>query len=246
MKTFILLLSLLVSPISMATEPDWTAYQAVLKNTQKGLLNNIQLTLVNYQALKSSQQLAKAYQVLTDFDIKQLTTAAEKRAFYINAYNILALKMIVDHWPVNSIKDLGHWFNPVWDKPAGRLAGKTVTLGEIEHQILRKMNEPRIHFAIVCASVSCPDLRNQPYTAAKLDQQLDSQVIQFLNNSGKGLRIDQKVIQVSKIFAWFEADFADHGGVKAFIHHYKIGLPDLKIVPNLAYDWHLNGINQTH
>ncbi len=160
------------------------------------------------------------------------------------SYNILALKKVVDHWPADSIKDSGSLFTPVWDKPVGSLGGKTVTLGDVEHKILRPMSEPRIHLAIVCASVSCPDLRNEPYTAAKLNDQLDDQAKQFLTNKGKGLNIEKKTIRISKIFDWFEEDFDISGGVRAFITRYREDLPALSIKANIPYDWAVNGIEE--
>jgi len=150
--------------------------------------------------------------------------------------------MVADHWPVESIKDIGHLFSPVWDKPAGSLAGKTVTLAEIEHHILRPMGDARIHLAIVCASVSCPDLRREPYRTEKLSMQLDDQAMRFLNNPGKGLRIEDGIIRGSKIFDWFEEDFAKKGGVVAFIRHYRPDLKEMPIKSNLAYDWSVNAM----
>ncbi len=224
-----------------AQEPDWNAYRQVLNHVQWGTKNGVSLTLVDYAAAKNNGSLGKAYRTLVDFKLESLVSNKEKLAFYINAYNILALKMVTDHWPTESIKDSGSWYSPVWDKPAGQLGGKTVTLGEIEHKILRPMGEPRIHMAIVCASVSCPDLRRQPYSAAELDQQLDEQARNFLNHPGKGLRIENKTIRVSKIFDWFAEDFKVYGGISAFIRYYKPDLPDYKIKTNIPYDWAVNG-----
>jgi len=165
----------------------------------------------------------------------------KKLAFYINTYNILALKMMIDHWPQKSIKDIGGFFNPVWGKEAGMVAGKVVSLDDVENKIIRPMGEPRIHLAIVCASVSCPDLRSEPYTAAKLEVQLDEQVNTFLANNKKGLLVERNELIVSKIFKWFAKDFKHVGGVDSFIRQYR---PDLdkaiKIEDYLDYDWSVN------
>lgn len=243
LKASLLLISLfLLSPVPvLAEEPDWNNYRAVLNHVKPGNKNDVKLMLVDYPAIKVDGSLDKAYQALAAFDSKRLASREERLAFYINAYNILALKTVADHWPLDSIKDVGSLFKPVWDKPAGQLGGKDVTLGEIEHQILRPMGEPRIHLAIVCASVSCPDLRNEPYSAATLDTQLDEQSRRFLDNSGKGLRVGRDRIEVSKIFDWFEKDFAAGGGVEAFIRHYQPRLPALKIRAAIDYDWSVNG-----
>jgi hypothetical protein len=237
----ILLVGLIfISGLASAEEPDWSDYRIVLAHVKPGSKNDVKLMLVDYPTLKTDGSLDKAYQALSSFDPKHLSGRDEQLAFYINAYNILALKTVVDNWPVDSIKDVGSLLSPVWDKPAGELGGKTVSLGEVEHKILRPMGEPRIHLAIVCASVSCPDLRDEPYTASKLSAQLDDQAQRFLDNPGKGLIIDKDHIRVSQIFDWFEKDFAAGGGVAAFIKRYKPTLPDLKIKANIDYDWTIN------
>ena len=240
-KSLLLTISLLFPAWNaVAEEPDWKSYQAVLDHVKPGLKNGVSLMQADYPAIKASGSLDKAYQEISAFNPNRLATREEKLAFYINAYNLLALKMVADHWPLESIKDVGSLLSPVWDKPAGELGGKTVTLGDVEHKILRPIGEPRIHLAIVCASVSCPDLRNEPYKAAKLNTQLDDQAKRFLDNPGKGLKIENDAIRASQIFDWFEKDFAAEGGVTAFIKRYKNGLPDLKIKPDIAYDWAVN------
>ena len=235
--------ALLILSINIfAAEPDWNAYAKVLKNVSPGIKDNVKLALVDYQTLKENGKLEAAYLQLSSFPVKNLSNKEEKLAFYINAYNILALKMVVDHWPLDSIKDVGYLLSPVWGKPAGSIDGKTVSLDDVENKILRPMGEPRIHFAIVCASVSCPDLRNTPYTASKLNDQLDEQVQKFLANTGKGLRIGDESIQISKIFDWFGKDFKPAGGVAAFIRHYRPDLPELPLKEDINYDWNVNGI----
>jgi len=226
---------------AQAAEPDWSDYRVVLNHVKPGNKNGVKLMLVDYPAIKANGSLDKAYQALAGFDPRRLSSREERMAFYINAYNILALKTVADHWPVDSIKDVGSLFKPVWDRPAGQLGGNTVTLGEVEHTILRPLGEPRIHLAIVCASVSCPDLRDEPYSAAKLASQLDDQAQRFLSNTGKGLSVGVDRIKVSKIFDWFEKDFAAGGGVAAFIKRYQPELPDLKIKAAIDYDWSVNG-----
>jgi len=233
---------LLLAANAFAEEPDWSRYQAVLNHVKSGVKNGVSLMLVDYQAIKTEGSLDKAYQALSAFKLERLSSRNEKLAFYINAYNILALKKVLDYWPTKSIKDSGSFFSPVWDKPAGSLGGESVSLGQVEHKILRPMGEPRIHLAIVCASVSCPDLRNEPYTAAKLNDQLNDQARQFLNNKDKGLKIEKKAIRLSKIFDWFEEDFDVNGGVTAFIKRYRTDLSALQIKTNISYDWAVNGV----
>lgn len=116
-----------------------------------------------------------------------------------------------------------------------------MSLDEIEEG-LRQLGEPRIHMAIVCASKSCPDLRREPYAAAKLEEQLADAAMAFLNNPAKGLRMESGAIRVSKIFDWFGGDFEATGGVAAFLTRSHAALPaELPVKADLPYDWSLNG-----
>lgn len=244
-RLMIVTVLLILSFNTLAAEPNWSAYADVLKSVNQGAKNNVKLALVDYRALKENGKLEAAYQQLSNFPVKSLNNKSEKLAFYINAYNILALKMVLDHWPIDSIKDVGNLISPVWGKSAGEIDGKAVSLDEIENKTLRPMGEPRIHFAIVCASVSCPDLRNSPYTASNLNVQLNEQVQQFLSNAEKGLRINNNSIQISRIFDWFEKDFKPVGGVEAFIRRYRADLPQIPLKDDINYDWNVNGITAT-
>jgi hypothetical protein len=241
-KTMSLLLSILclTSVPAHAEDPGWSPYRTVVNHVKSGSKNDVKLMLADYPAVRTDVSLAKTYEALAAFDPKRLSTREERLAFYINAYSILTLKMAADQWPIDSIKAADSLFKPVWDRPAGQLGGKTATLSGIEHAVLRPMGEPGIHLAIVCASVSCPDLRDESYAAAELRQQLDDQAWHFLSNPEKGLAVGGSRIRVSKIFAWYENDFAAAGGVAAFIGRYRPGLPDLKIDAALDYDWSAN------
>jgi hypothetical protein len=201
--------------------------------------------------MKKDPAYSKLIAGLKSFSPAKLKTNREKMAFWINVYNVMAVKMVVDHYPVDSIKDAGSLFESVWKKDVGVVGGKTVTLNDIEHEILRKMGDPRIHVAIVCASVSCPDLRQEAYTVDKLDAQLDDQFKQFLANKGKGLQVDRskKRVTLSKIFDWFEEDFEPKGGVLTYISRYApekdqalLKKEKLK-VSYLDYNWDLNKKN---
>lgn len=238
----LLLFLLLLAPLTVeAAEPDWTPYAALLgKHLSQGEKNGVALNLVDYPALKADPAWPAVVQLVEGFPLERLSSRPEQLAFYINTYNILALKMVVDHWPLASIKEAGSLFSQVWGKPAGRLASGEVTLEGIEHQVLRPMKEPRIHFAIVCASVSCPDLRAEPYTAARLDAQLQEQVKRFLANPAKGLRLAGEEARVSKIFSWFEEDFGGAAGVLAFLGQQVPAAAGVRKVDYLPYDWGVN------
>ncbi len=239
----ILLLCLVfASPYSLANF-DWSSYSTLLgqyvKTAEKaGISGN----LVDYQGIAQDPRYMQLIETMAAFDVKDLE-GNEKLAFYINAYNLLTIKLVIDHKPKGSIKDIGSWFNPVWQKPAGVINGEIISLDTIEHKILRNLNEPRIHFAIVCASLSCPDLRAEAYQTNKLDQQLDEQAKQFINNDQKGLKIEGKNIYISKIFDWFSEDFATNDSeqeVLKYIAQYNIEAGRFSEFKTLNYNWQLN------
>ena len=134
---------------------------------------------------------------------------AQQLAFLFNLYNAATLRLILDHYPVKSIKDIGSFLKGPWDRPVVRLLGKTITLNALEQDILRKQySEPRLHMALVCAAKGCPPLRSEAYIAKQLNEQLDDQARQFLRNPVK-FRIDRRngVVYLSPIFKWYGSDF---------------------------------------
>lgn len=164
--------------------------------------------LVDYAALQANPQpLNAAVTSLATVapDTYRAWSDAEKIAFLINAYNAITLATIVEQQPLRaSIKDI--W--GAWNFKRHTVIGQSVTLDMIEHEMLRKrFQEPRIHAALVCAAISCPPLRQEPYTGTRLDDQLDDQVSQWL--SSHGLQIDraQKQVSISAIFDWFGDDW---------------------------------------
>lgn len=170
-------------------------------------------------------------------------TGDKKTAFWINTYNFLTLELIVREGERQSIKKLGGTFTNPWTRHTWPLAGMDYTLDHIEHKILRPMNDPRIHFAINCASVSCPDLRLESYKEDKLNRQLEEQAMTTLANEGKGLRQNGDIVYISKIFDWFSRDFKN-GNVKDWLLDYTVlELPfTLRF---MDYDWSLNKVNRT-
>jgi hypothetical protein len=203
-------------------------------------------TRVDYAALARSPDWRRLLRSLSRVEPGELQTRGEQLAFWINAYNILAIDMVVRHYPVDSIRDIGSPWRPVWDLEAGSIGGSPHTLDRIEHGILRPMGEPRIHLAIVCASTSCPSLRREPFTAAHLDAQLDDAARSFLASEAKGLRIEARGIRISRIFDWFGEDFEAGGGVLAFVRRYAPPGAQEAVrgpVRHLDYDWSLNGLD---
>ncbi len=173
-------------------------------------------------------------------------TKQEQLAYWINAYNAFTVQLIIDNYPVKSIKDIKNgipFVNTVWDIKFIKIEGATYDLNNIEHGIIRKkFDEPRIHFAVNCASISCPRLRNEAFTADKLEAQLSDNAKYFLANPVKNNFDDPKNIRLSKLLKWYGGDFkgGDYNGVRGFIKKYgPAHAPDANI-DYLDYDWNLN------
>jgi hypothetical protein len=226
---------------------DWDTL--IKKHVGPKTVDGILINAVDYPSLKKDPLFSGLSSRLKSYPLESLGSEKSKLTFWINAYNILAAKMITDHYPIESIKDARSLFKSVWKQPAGKVGGKERTLNDIEHEILRKMNEPRIHVAIVCASVSCPDLRLEAYTVEKLNEQLDDQMEKFLQSRKKGMKLDEKKnrVYLSSIFKWFKEDFESRGGVVKYISQY-VPADEKKVLNNsklkisyMDYNWNING-----
>ncbi len=135
----------------------------------------------------------------------------QQMAFLINAYNAFTVELILEHYPVKSIKDIGSdLFNNRWKRKFFRLLGRESYLDQIEHEILRKpgaYDEPRVHFAVNCASIGCPMLREEAFVAERLEAQLEEQAVRFLSDRSRNRVGAQGRLEVSKIFDWFKEDW---------------------------------------
>jgi hypothetical protein len=246
----IIVASLLCSGAARGAEPvgrvDHSAYDALLKRyvDSRGL--------VNYRAWKADdrQTLTAYLAALSSVNPDRLTARRERLAFWINAYNALTIDAILHFYPVKSIKDkVSRLFGyNVWDDYPLEVAGRAYSLNDIEHKVLRPMGEPRIHFAIVCASIGCPKLRTDAYTGARIDAQLDDNARDFFA-SAQRFRIDRqaRTVYLSPILSWFGEDFGGTDEKKlAFVQPFVadgdrafLGTPGLAIA-YLTYDWSLN------
>ena len=186
-----------------------------------------------YNWSKNSKGLLAYINVLEQNHPKEHWSKNEKLSYWINAYNALTVNLIIKNFPISSIKDID---NP-WGQKILHTKSKSYSLDEIEHKILRKMNEPRIHFAINCASVSCPNLSNSAYFATSLSDQLDKATRDFLIH--KNL-ISKNEIKISKIFLWFKKDFGSKKKLIAFIEKYSSVKLINPRIGYLNYDWNLN------
>ena len=170
----------------------------------------------------------------------------EKLAFWINFYNAFTVKLIVDHYPLQSIKEIGSmiqipFVNTPWQKEFIKLGDNYYDLDNIEHDIIReKFNEPRVHFALVCAAKSCPTLRNEAYEAKYLEKQLTDQAITFLNDPRKNM-ITESELKLSRIFWWFKGDFTKSKTLIEYINQFtSIDIKTNADIDHLDYDWSLN------
>jgi Protein of unknown function, DUF547 len=182
-------------------------------------------------------------------DVFDTWPRVEREALLINLYNAQTLALIVDHYPVGSIKDIGSLLSGPWSQPVVHLFGRTLTLDDLEHEWLRKRyGDPRVHFALVCASRGCPPLRAEPYAGERLDAQLDDQARVFLADPTKN-RVDDSrhVLHLSPIFKWYREDFVSAAGsVVAFVKAYlppgeSASLDGANLeIRYTDYDWSLN------
>ncbi len=200
--------------------------------------------MVNYESLKSNRGALDAYLKKTGaVSEKELKgwSKDEQLAFYINVYNAETLKFIIDNYPVDTIKDLGGFLSTPWDKKVVTLFGEETTLNAVEHKIIRKQfDEPRIHFALVCAAISCPPLRSEAYTGAKLESQLDNQARVFMAQNAKN-RIEGDTLYLSSIFDWYGGDFeSKEKSLIQYVDPYIDGSAVGKKVEFTDYDWSLN------
>jgi hypothetical protein len=198
--------------------------------------------LVDYKSLKKDRYLLDEYlKTLSNVDLNTYNKWDNhaKLAFLINFYNAATLQLIIDNYPVKSIKDIGNIFSGPWDKKVVKLFGNKISLDNLEHDIIRKQfNEPRIHFALVCAAKGCPPLRFEAYTGKKLDAQLTEQVQEYLQSSyGMVVDYQKNTVFLSSIFKWYDEDFSS---IDDFIKKYS--LIDIKNFNKkwIKYDWSLN------
>ncbi len=205
---------------------------------------------VDYEGFaKDRGQLKEYLELLQSNSPKDSWGDAAEMAYWINVYNAFTIDLILEHYPLASIKDIGSsiqipFVNTPWDIKFIEIGGETYDLNNVEHSILRKKwKEPRVHFAINCASYSCPVLRAEAYTAAKLEDQLEDQARKFVNDDFRN-EITKKEARLSKIFNWFGSDFKSVMPLKDFINQYAdVKITDETSITYKEYDWRLNTRN---
>lgn len=174
----------------------------------------------------------------------------QQRAFWINLYNALTVQLVLQHYPVDSIRDIdispGLFADGPWGKPLVLIAGEPLSLDDIEHRILRPIwRDPRVHYALNCASIGCPDIQGRAFTPDNTEVLLESAARAFVNHP-RGARIADGDLVVSSIYAWFADDFGgDDATVIAHLRRYADGplsaaLAGRRHIDGDAYDWALN------
>jgi hypothetical protein len=199
---------------------------------------------VNYSKLRKNQdRLQGLVQQIAVYNLRDASDA-ERKAFYLNAYNILVLQQVVKHYPLKSVMDVPGFF----DKEQHTVAGEKLTLNALEKQkLLTPYQDARIHFALVCAAKSCPPLLNQAYIPAQVEAQLETQAKRTLQHP-QFIRVQTagKEVLVSEIFKWYRQDFLrEASSIPAYINRYRTStLPQGYSLGYYTYNWALNDSNR--
>jgi len=223
-----------VNPVAAAAEADF--FEAVTQLLQE----HVTAGQVNYKALQQDKaQLQQLVQQIGSYNLKSVPVA-KRKAFYLNAYNVLVLQQVVTHYPLLSVTDVPGFF----DKQQFQVAGEQLTLNQLEKQkLLAVYQDARLHFALVCAARSCPPLLNRAYMPDRVEEQLEAQAKlalqdpQFIKVQPKG-----KKVLVSELFKWYRQDFLQEApSVSAYINRYRSHpLPLGYSLGYYPYNWTLN------
>lgn len=257
---FVVLLLLQFDAMAQSSAFDHSAWDGLLKKNVT-VLRNGQASEVNYAGMAAERKTLDAYlarvAALPQAEFEHWTRPAQL-AFLINAYNASTVALVLSAYPnLASIKELGSVLRSPWKKPFVTLLGATRSLDDIEHGLIRGSGhypDPRIHFAVNCASIGCPALRAEAFVAERLDAQLDAAATGFLADRSRN-RVDGGGLKVSSIFKWYRADFekgwrgAATLGRFFALYRQPLGLDDALVqrleantapIEFLDYDWRLN------
>lgn len=224
---------LMVTSDNLSAAPfDSQAFRQILKNHR----TIVRSGAISYAGIRYDDPALRALsaRAMAEVEAYSGSTPAEWKAFYINAYNIAVIHLIAENWPVRSILDLED--GKVFQSPRVLIQGRRISLDDLEKKVLRPSDDPRVHFALVCAAIGCPDLRSEPYMPVTLDAQLNDQTVQYLN-SARGAIVSGNVLRLSKLFEWYTADFKD---ARTFVARYRRLPPGLRPVTDIEYDWRVN------
>lgn len=237
MKSLILFAALFIAGISWSSDrPDHSIFDRLLNEYVSSTGK------VDYGGMKRKVDTLDKYLVqLLNIAPASDWTKNECKAYYINAYNAYTLKFVLVKYPVKSVKDISFSGKDIWNTRLVKLGGKAYTLQQVENDLLRRMGDARIHFAINCASYSCPRLWNHAYTADNVSSRMTKLTKEYINNEKHNI-ITAKKVKVSKLFEWYSEDFVKTGQTLIdFLNKYS----DVQINANakieyLPYNWSLN------
>ena len=238
------LLLFLITLNTYAFDQKHSKWDSILKTYSSMVDDQV---LFKYSALKKEVKILDSYlsdlESLSKEDFQKFSKD-DQLAFWINAYNAYTVKLIINNYPLKTIKAIGSIFSSAWNKDFIKLFNKEMSLDNIEHDTIRKQfKEPRIHFAVNCASISCPSLLQSAFVGKTLNIQLEKAAAHFLNNKLKNY-YDTKgsVLYLSAIFKWYGADFnAKYKGYLNYVSS-ELKVPKGATVEWLDYDWALNEI----
>jgi len=255
MSTLVVSLLLLSSQVIAFDHSRWNTLLQQHVQPQRGGV----ATVVDYDGIAANREALQSYldslSAVTQGEFNSFERD-EKLAFLINAYNAFTVELILQENQPDSIRDIGTLFSSPWAKAFFSLLGESRTLDELEHEMIRgnpDLMDPRIHFAVNCASIGCPALRAMAYTGDQLDDQLEDSTTQFLSDKQRNrYNSEQDALEVSKIFDWYQDDFE---GAAGSLSHYLLQYSDTLGIPAnrqkaldgedmevqfLPYDWSLN------
>ncbi len=204
---------------------------------------------VNYKELKEDKEFNRYIEYLSTTDTDKLSSNDHRLAFWINTYNAFVLKGVLEEYPIKSVLDVGWLPHSFFIRKTFKTQRGNITLRELENKKLKEVfQEPRVHFAINCASMSCPKLLTESYKAGKLEEQFETQATSFINDKSKNyLDKGNRILYLSSIFKWYKDDFIQNGEkIEAYIARY-LNPDDAEFIRNnkvtikyLDYNWGLN------
>jgi len=237
------------SSIASVDHSDWGAF---LKRYVKPSLDGVNRLPYASVSKDDKESLQSYLDMLSATSVSGLNRN-EQRAYWINLYNALTVKVVLDHYPVSSIRGInispGLFSSGPWGKKLLAIEGEKVSLDDIEHRVLRPIwKDPRIHYAVNCASIGCPNLQKKPFTAKNADTLLDHAARSYINHP-RAVRIESDNLLVSSIYEWFKVDFGgtDKGVIRHLSQYAEPGLgaslSKIKEIDDDHYDWALNDVD---
>ncbi|RED99397.1 DUF547 domain-containing protein [Marinoscillum furvescens] len=232
MKSLFLTLGLFLATTYLASG------QSFFQETDRFLATHVHSGLIHYDSIsKKPQALNQLIESIAAFQLAG-TTPEEQKAFYINAYNLLVIKLIIDNYPTEGPMSIPGFFN----QKKVTVTNRSMTLDELEKEILfEAFPDPRLHFVLVCAAVGCPPISDFAYSPDSLEQQIQRKTESVLNTNWY-VRVHKDKTYISKVFDWYREDFVtDSTDVKAYINAFrKIAIPKNHPLEIYPYDWSLN------